>query len=71
MSAPRAVARDAVVRIEDGGITGPYFFDHVRANRRPLLSSPKGQTTTLPPDLARKIARENALRIYRLGVPAR
>jgi len=42
------------VRIEDGGIAGPYFFDHVRANRRPLLSSPKGQTATLPPDLARR-----------------
>jgi DNA-binding transcriptional LysR family regulator len=43
-----------IVRIEDGGIAGPSFFDHVRANRRPLLSSPKGQTTTLPPDLARR-----------------
>jgi hypothetical protein len=42
------------VRIEDGGIEGAYFFDHVRAARRPVLSSPKGQTTTLPPDLARR-----------------
>jgi DNA-binding transcriptional LysR family regulator len=43
-----------IVRIEDGGIEGAYFFDHVRAARRPVLSSPKGQTTTLPPDLARR-----------------
>jgi DNA-binding transcriptional LysR family regulator len=43
-----------IVRIEDGGIAGPYFFDHVRANRRPLLCSPKGQTMTVPPDLARR-----------------
>jgi DNA-binding transcriptional LysR family regulator len=43
-----------VVRIEDGGIEGAYFFAHVRANRRPLLSSPKGQTMSLPPDLARR-----------------
>jgi len=47
-------ARDTsarVVRIEDGGITGPVFFDHVRRLRRPVLNSPKGQTTPLPPDL--------------------
>jgi DNA-binding transcriptional LysR family regulator len=38
-------------RISDGGITGPAFFDHVRRRRRPLINSPKGQTTPLPPDL--------------------
>jgi DNA-binding transcriptional LysR family regulator len=43
-----------IVRIEDGGIEGAYFFDHVRAARRPVLSSPKGQTTNLPPDLIRR-----------------
>jgi DNA-binding transcriptional LysR family regulator len=37
--------------ISDGGITGPAFFDHVRRSRRPILNSPKGQTTPLPPDL--------------------
>ncbi|MFJ2197596.1 LysR family transcriptional regulator [Streptomyces violaceusniger] len=45
------------VRITDGGITGPVFFDHVRRSRRPILNSPKGQTTPLPPDLtARPVA---------------
>ena len=40
-----------VVRIDDGGITGPGFFEQVRKLRRPVLNSPKGQTTVLPPDL--------------------
>jgi DNA-binding transcriptional LysR family regulator len=50
-------ARDTgaeVVRIEDGGITGPAFFEHVRALRRPVLNSPKGQQDPLPPDLVRR-----------------
>ena len=42
------------VRIGDGGITGPAFFDHVRRCRRPVINSPKGQTTPLPPDLVRR-----------------
>ncbi|TYB68945.1 LysR family transcriptional regulator [Nonomuraea sp. PA05] len=42
------------VRISDGGITGPAFFDHVRRCRRPVINSPKGQTTPLPPDLVRR-----------------
>jgi hypothetical protein len=42
------------VRISDGGITGPAFFDHVRRSRRPIVNSPKGQTTPLPPDLVRR-----------------
>src|SRR5437016_2363168 len=36
------------IPIEDGGITGPAFFDHVRRLRRPLVNSPKGQTTPIP-----------------------
>ncbi|MDT7803015.1 MAG: hypothetical protein QOI78_6448 [Actinomycetota bacterium] len=43
-----------IVRTRDGGITGPAFFDHVRKLRRPVLNSPKGQTTPIPPDLARR-----------------
>ncbi|MEV6948682.1 LysR family transcriptional regulator [Streptomyces sp. NPDC051172] len=43
-----------VVRISDGAITGPAFFDHVRRCRRPVLNSPKGQTTPLPADLVRR-----------------
>jgi DNA-binding transcriptional LysR family regulator len=42
------------VRISDGAITGPAFFDHVRRCTRPVLNSPKGQTAPLPPDLVRR-----------------
>ncbi|MFL1898233.1 LysR family transcriptional regulator [Streptomyces tauricus] len=51
------LARDTgarAVRITDGGITGPAFFDHVRRSGRPVINSPKGQTTPLPPDLVRR-----------------
>jgi hypothetical protein len=51
------LARDTgarVMRISDGGITGPAFFDHVRRSRRPIINSPKGQVTPLPPDLVRR-----------------
>ncbi|WIX75902.1 LysR family transcriptional regulator [Amycolatopsis carbonis] len=50
-------ARDTgatVVQTDDGGITGPAFFEHVRRLRRPVVNSPKGQTTPLPPDLVRR-----------------
>jgi DNA-binding transcriptional LysR family regulator len=43
-----------VVRIDDGGITGPTFFDHVRRLRRPVLNSPKGQNAPEPKDLVRR-----------------
>ncbi|MEV0831343.1 LysR family transcriptional regulator [Nonomuraea rubra] len=49
-----ARAGTRAVRISDGGITGPAFFDHVRRCRRPVINSPKGQTTPLPPDLVRR-----------------
>ncbi|MEU5536471.1 LysR family transcriptional regulator [Streptomyces sp. NPDC020362] len=42
------------VHIADGGITGPAFFDHVRRSGRPVVNSPKGQTTPLPPDLVKR-----------------
>jgi DNA-binding transcriptional LysR family regulator len=42
------------IPIDDGGITGPAFFDHVRRLRRPLVNSPKGQTTPIPPDLVQR-----------------
>lgn len=51
------LARDTgahAVRISDGGITGPAFFDHVRRSSHPVINSPKGQTTPLPPDLVRR-----------------
>jgi hypothetical protein len=43
-----------MVHIDDGGITGPAFFDHVRRLRRPVVNSPKGQTAPVPPDLVRR-----------------
>ncbi|MFD5796168.1 LysR family transcriptional regulator [Streptomyces diastatochromogenes] len=51
------LARDTgarALRISDGGITGPAFFDHVRRTGRPVVNSPKGQTTPLPPDLVQR-----------------
>ena len=42
-----------VVRIADGGLTGPAFFDHVRRARRPIVNCAKGQHAPLPPDLVR------------------
>jgi DNA-binding transcriptional LysR family regulator len=42
------------IAIDDGGITGPAFFDHVRRLGRPLVNSPKGQTTPIPPDLVQR-----------------
>ncbi|WP_088991532.1 LysR family transcriptional regulator [Micromonospora chokoriensis] len=49
-----AFARDTgaqVVRIDDGGITGPAFFAHVRRLRRPIVDSPRGQNLPVPSDL--------------------
>ncbi|MFE9497589.1 LysR family transcriptional regulator [Streptomyces collinus] len=43
-----------VERVRDGGVTGPAFFDHVRRSGRPVVNSPKGQTTPLPADLVRR-----------------
>jgi DNA-binding transcriptional LysR family regulator len=42
------------IRISDGGITGPAFFDHVRRSRRALVNSPKGQHAPLPADLVNR-----------------
>ena len=50
-------ARDTgarIVRIDDGGVTGPTFFEHVRRLRRPVLNNPKGQNTPEPKDLVRR-----------------
>jgi DNA-binding transcriptional LysR family regulator len=43
-----------VVRVEDGGVTGSTFVDHVRRLRRPVLNNPKGQNDATPPDLTRR-----------------
>lgn len=43
-----------VMRTDDGGVTGPTFFEHVRELRRPVLNNPKGQDAVLPKDLVRR-----------------
>jgi DNA-binding transcriptional LysR family regulator len=51
------LARDTSAQIrciDDGGITGPAFFDHVRAVGHPVLNSPKDQGAALPPDLVQR-----------------
>ena len=44
----------AIERIDDHGITGPAFFDHVRRLRRPVLSSPKRDATPWPSGFTRR-----------------
>lgn len=43
-----------VMRTDDGGVTGPTFFEHVRGLGRPVLNNPKGQNDSLPKDLVRR-----------------
>ena len=43
-----------VMRTDDGGVTGPTFFEHVRGLGRPVLNNPKGQDEPLPRDLVRR-----------------
>jgi DNA-binding transcriptional LysR family regulator len=43
-----------VVRVEDGGVTGSTFVDHVRRLRRPVLNNPKGQNDATPTDMTRR-----------------
>jgi len=43
-----------VTNIDDGGIAGPAFFDHVARLRRPVLDSPKRHTAPMPPTLTRR-----------------
>jgi DNA-binding transcriptional LysR family regulator len=44
----------AVMRVDDGGVTGQEFFEHVRRLRRPVLNNPKGQNTPEPSGLVRR-----------------
>ncbi|WP_233211603.1 LysR family transcriptional regulator [Mycobacterium sp. shizuoka-1] len=43
-----------IMRTDDGGVTGPTFFEHVRGLGRPVLNNPKGQNESLPKDLVRR-----------------
>jgi DNA-binding transcriptional LysR family regulator len=44
----------AVVRVDDGGVTGATFFEHIRRLRRPVLNNPKGQNAPEPSGLVRR-----------------
>jgi hypothetical protein len=43
-----------IVRVDDGGVTGPTFFEHIRRLRRPVLNNPKGQNAQEPSGLVRR-----------------
>jgi hypothetical protein len=44
----------AIAKIDDGGIAGPAFFDHVARLGRPVLESPKRHAAPMPPTLIRR-----------------
>ena len=56
-SAFATATQAAVTHIDDGGIAGPAFFDHVARLRRPVLDSPKRHTAPMPPTLTRRPVR--------------
>ncbi|MCV7208897.1 LysR family transcriptional regulator [Mycolicibacterium canariasense] len=43
-----------VMRTDDGGVTGPTFFEHVRRLGRPVLINPRGQQDQEPRGLVRR-----------------
>ncbi|KMO67896.1 LysR family transcriptional regulator [Mycolicibacterium chlorophenolicum] len=43
-----------VMRTDDGGVTGPTFFEHVRRLGRPVLVNPRGHQDPEPRDLVRR-----------------
>ena len=43
-----------LMRTDDGGVTGPVFYEHIRRLARPVLNNPKGQDAAQPRDLARR-----------------
>jgi DNA-binding transcriptional LysR family regulator len=47
----------SVIKIDDGGIAGPAFFDHVARLGRPVLESPKRHSEPMPPTLVRRPVR--------------
>jgi hypothetical protein len=47
----------SVANIDDGGITGPAYFDHVGRLRRPVLDSPKRHAAPMLPTLTRRPVR--------------
>jgi DNA-binding transcriptional LysR family regulator len=55
-----ASTRARVVKINDGGITGPAFFEHVARLGGPVLQSPKRHSAPMPPTLTRRPIRSPA-----------
>jgi DNA-binding transcriptional LysR family regulator len=43
-----------IMRVDDGGVTGPTFFEHIRRLRRPVLNNPKGQNAQEPRGMVRR-----------------
>lgn len=43
-----------IVRVDDGGITGRAFFEHVRRSGRPIVNAPKGPVEPLVRDMVRR-----------------
>jgi DNA-binding transcriptional LysR family regulator len=43
-----------IVRVDDGGVTGEEFFEHIRRLRRPVLNNPRGQNAQEPSGLVRR-----------------
>jgi hypothetical protein len=56
-SAFAAANHASVTKINDGGIAGPAFFDHVTRLGRPVLESPKRHSEPMPPTLVRRPVR--------------
>jgi len=53
-SAFAKASQASVINIDDGGITGAAFFDHVARLRRPVLESPKRHAAPMLPTLTRR-----------------
>jgi len=43
-----------IVRVDDGGVTGPTFFENIRRLRKPVLNNPKGHNVAEPGGLVRR-----------------
>ena len=56
-SAFAKASQASVINIDDGGITGAAFFDHVARLRRPVLESPKRHAAPMLPTLTRRPVR--------------
>ena len=53
-SAFATASQASVSKIEDGGVAGPAYFDHVARLGRPVLESPKRHAAPMPPTLTRR-----------------